>query len=316
MEETPPKSMLPCWLPFSCGAMLAEQDSKPEAIRWWSQHTDDVSGGEGHLPDIKDRVDRNIVFMKRGQVMPTMHAQDQLRAAIAGRKPDAVWETLARDGMERVEESLLVRACRRGVALEIDWLPTRVMTAEILDGLSIAINGATSFPGMTGANALPASHRQCAICRMSYRVGDRQALLPCFHRFHEDCVKECLAHGHECPVCKAIVTETHVNYGAPAFQTRHVDGAGVDLGQPANVLLVENLPSKVNQQYLSLLFGQYFGFQGARLIKGHRIAYIEFANVMQAQAAERSLQGYLVTPHMPLKISSGRELELRSRCAT
>jgi hypothetical protein len=78
-----------------------------------------------------------------------------------------------------------------------------------------------------------------------------------------------------------------------------------DRGRPANVLLVENLPTQIiDQQYLSLLFGQYPGFQDARLMKVKHFGYITFADDAQAEYAKQKLQGWLVTPDMPLKISS------------
>lgn len=71
------------------------------------------------------------------------------------------------------------------------------------------------------------------------------------------------------------------------------------------MLFVENLPSEVkNEKGLEMLFRQYPGFQEARLlVKGKNVAFIEYADELQAGIAKHGLQGYMVTPDMALKIS-------------
>lgn len=78
-------------------------------------------------------------------------------------------------------------------------------------------------------------------------------------------------------------------------------------GQPSNVLFVENLPAEVNEMMLTMLFRQYPGFQEARLIKGRNVAFIEYADELQAGIAKHGLQGFMVTPEMSLKISFARQ---------
>jgi|EP00927_Polykrikos_kofoidii_P013841 RNA recognition motif-containing protein len=80
-------------------------------------------------------------------------------------------------------------------------------------------------------------------------------------------------------------------------------GADADGGQPSNVLFVENLPPEVNEMMLKMLFRQYPGFQEARPIKGRNVAFIEYADELQAGIAKHGLQGFMVTPEMALKIS-------------
>jgi len=78
-------------------------------------------------------------------------------------------------------------------------------------------------------------------------------------------------------------------------------------GQPSNVLFVENLPPEVNQMMLTMLFRQYPGFQEARLIKGRNVAFIEYADELQAGIAKHGLQDFMVTPEMALKISFAKQ---------
>lgn len=42
----------------------------------------------------------------------------------------------------------------------------------------------------------------CAICIDEFREGDKQRMLPCFHRFHAGCVDQWLRTKGSCPTCK------------------------------------------------------------------------------------------------------------------
>lgn len=42
----------------------------------------------------------------------------------------------------------------------------------------------------------------CAICMDEFREGDKQRMLPCFHRFHAGCVDQWLRTKGSCPTCK------------------------------------------------------------------------------------------------------------------
>lgn len=77
--------------------------------------------------------------------------------------------------------------------------------------------------------------------------------------------------------------------------------------QPSNVLFVENLPPEVNDMMLTMLFRQYPGFQEARLIKGRNVAFIEYADELQAGIAKHGLQGFMVTEEMALKIAFAKQ---------
>jgi len=98
---------------------------------------------------------------------------------------------------------------------------------------------------------------------------------------------------------------------APKFMPHPGAGAaptsGSGEGQPSNVLFVENLPQEVNQMMLTMLFRQYPGFQEARLIKGRNVAFIEYADELQAGIAKHGLQGFMVTPDMALKIQFAKQ---------
>lgn len=50
------------------------------------------------------------------------------------------------------------------------------------------------------------SHSQCAVCLEDFVVGDSQAVLPCSHVFHPDCVHRWLSRKSECPTCRHNVS--------------------------------------------------------------------------------------------------------------
>ncbi|CAJ1455767.1 unnamed protein product [Effrenium voratum] len=92
---------------------------------------------------------------------------------------------------------------------------------------------------------------------------------------------------------------------APKMAAHPATGEG---GEGAsNVLFVENLPAEVNELMLTMLFRQYPGFQEARLIKGRNVAFIEYADELQAGIAKHGLQGFMVTPDMALKIAFAKQ---------
>ena len=51
----------------------------------------------------------------------------------------------------------------------------------------------------------PTSNNFCSICIVDYRNGDKLRCLPCFHRFHKQCIDEWLIIKNECPLCKSSI---------------------------------------------------------------------------------------------------------------
>mmetsp|Transcript_88392 Transcript_88392/g.249059 ORF Transcript_88392/g.249059 Transcript_88392/m.249059 type:complete len:374 (+) Transcript_88392:84-1205(+) len=52
------------------------------------------------------------------------------------------------------------------------------------------------------AAGVPEEHRSCTICMEDFQAGDQQRTLPCFHRFHVNCIDRWLTRQGECPMCK------------------------------------------------------------------------------------------------------------------
>lgn len=44
--------------------------------------------------------------------------------------------------------------------------------------------------------------RSCTVCMDDFRAGDEQRTLPCFHRFHKECIDRWLRTNGTCPICK------------------------------------------------------------------------------------------------------------------
>lgn len=42
----------------------------------------------------------------------------------------------------------------------------------------------------------------CAICHVGYQAGENQMRLPCFHHFHEACLRQWFHSSSTCPICK------------------------------------------------------------------------------------------------------------------
>lgn len=44
--------------------------------------------------------------------------------------------------------------------------------------------------------------QNCTICLEDFSAGDKYITLPCFHNFHENCIKNWLRQSNQCPICK------------------------------------------------------------------------------------------------------------------
>jgi len=48
---------------------------------------------------------------------------------------------------------------------------------------------------------------RCSICLNDLEMGDTLKTLPCFHKYHSDCVDQWLVHKKTCPVCQKPITD-------------------------------------------------------------------------------------------------------------
>ncbi len=80
-------------------------------------------------------------------------------------------------------------------------------------------------PTWTPAPSLAEDQRSCSICLSQYHGGERQRILPCFHRFHSECVDRWLTQGKaECPICKTSVRQGGGHVQGAAGGTADADG--------------------------------------------------------------------------------------------
>eukprot|EP00927_Polykrikos_kofoidii_P070784 TRINITY_DN6716_c0_g1_i2.p1 TRINITY_DN6716_c0_g1~~TRINITY_DN6716_c0_g1_i2.p1 ORF type:complete len:478 (+),score=94.91 TRINITY_DN6716_c0_g1_i2:3-1436(+) len=80
---------------------------------------------------------------------------------------------------------------------------------EISDHEAMAMLRASVFPVhvVTAEQVDGGGDSECVICIEEYVLGDSVLTLPCFHRFHEGCVRKWLCKSNECPSCKFPVDE-------------------------------------------------------------------------------------------------------------
>ena len=50
-------------------------------------------------------------------------------------------------------------------------------------------------------------NKSCTICMCPYELDEEYLILPCFHRFHSECIKEWLNRKNTCPNCKDNICE-------------------------------------------------------------------------------------------------------------
>lgn len=66
---------------------------------------------------------------------------------------------------------------------------------------------------VSGNERVPAVHQkadtessivpsQCSVCLEQFQTGEELRVLPCFHRYHRNCIDEWLARSPSCPICK------------------------------------------------------------------------------------------------------------------
>ena len=51
-------------------------------------------------------------------------------------------------------------------------------------------------------NSSSGDDNTCTICQDEFKNGDEIRTLPCFHKFHKDCIDKWLDRSSVCPICK------------------------------------------------------------------------------------------------------------------
>ena len=55
---------------------------------------------------------------------------------------------------------------------------------------------------------LETNYFQCAICLTDYNKGEELLTLPCFHKFHSDCVEKWFKSQNWCPICRTKIVSS------------------------------------------------------------------------------------------------------------
>ena len=77
--------------------------------------------------------------------------------------------------------------------------------------------------------------------------------------------------------------------------------------QPSNKLIATDLPEEVNDMMIKMLFQQYPGLQDVNHIASRKLAFIQFANVMQAGTALQGLKGFMLDEINALNLTYAKE---------
>lgn len=80
------------------------------------------------------------------------------------------------------------RAAQR---FEIDQLPTMIYDSSTVPESMQADN----------------EWNTCRVCLSEYEDGDHLRTLPCFHKYHKDCIDQWLSRENKCPICKHRISE-------------------------------------------------------------------------------------------------------------
>lgn len=131
-------------------------------------------------------VDRDLKQMARKR-LPYLRLRERLFQAMESGDSEMLEDVLSQACWVGLDAETLEIARRKLAELKLDWLPTRIVSA----------NDLKASPDDSTAT----SQRECTICLGIYKEHDTQIFLPCCHRFHADCIKEWLIRRLECPVC-------------------------------------------------------------------------------------------------------------------
>ena len=89
-----------------------------------------------------------------------------------------------------------------------------------------------------------------------------------------------------------MATTTAGSRGAGGAETSSGD---VDVGAPNTTLFVEGLPEGTKEEMLSVLFGQFPGYTGGRMVPGKvGMAFVDFKDAGSAGIALQGLQGFQI----------------------
>lgn len=104
-------------------------------------------------------------------------------------------------------------------------------------------------------------------------------------------------------------SNAHSNGGPSASQASREGKPGArEETAPNNILFIQNLPLETTSMMLQILFQQYPGFSEVRMIEARPgIAFVEFADDMQASIAMQALQGFKITPQNPMAITYAKK---------
>ena len=90
----------------------------------------------------------------------------------------------------------------------------------------------------------------------------------------------------------------------------HAVDVDVDVGEANRTLFVENLPEGTREEMVVVLFRQFPGFVGARMVPGKgSLAFVDFEGAGQAGIALQGLQGFMIAGGCELRLTFAKTSE-------
>jgi len=115
---------------------------------------------------------------------------------------EEVTQLISRPGFGTSNLSELLRAGGGGVA------PVSVSCSDVVIRRFPVVKFSDCESSTTPTCNLSSDRTACCICMNDYQNDDNLKILPCLHRFHEDCVNTWLKKKGLCPICKVDVRKS------------------------------------------------------------------------------------------------------------
>lgn len=88
---------------------------------------------------------------------------------------------------------------------EEDEQPARGVDSRAIEGLTAV--AAYTAPSGKPAEGEAEEEGKCMICFEEFQTGEQVRSLPCFHRYHRNCIDQWLRRSTNCPICKHEITD-------------------------------------------------------------------------------------------------------------
>lgn len=170
---------------------------------------------------VRDSAAEPMANQASGVLPPT--AEVRLLHSTAGARRAGL-PALGHPEVERDEShaSQAVRDVLQNLLQNLEEQQPRGMSQEAIEASTLT-NTLERLPCSMGERSTGSTKEstqcQCMVCLENFSEGDELRTLPCFHRFHRECIDTWLGQSFTCPVCKHSLVANH----SPADEFHEVD---------------------------------------------------------------------------------------------